>query len=446
MENEVDKRAKEIALFRYGVIADLVHLPKEVGSGIRKRLREKAKLQYNIPYSNRRRIASETMRGWLWKYRKEGFKGLYPKLRSDRGKARRIPQEVVDLLCCIKEESYHLTVVEVIAEARKYPDILPSSMQLPKSTVHRHLSRAGLMRKRPKDPSSKDLRRFAYEKAGELWMSDVMHGPSVRDSKGRKRKTYLIAFIDDATRVVPYAEFCLSESTTAFLPVFKQAVMRRGIPLRLYVDNGSAFISRQLALVCAELGITLIHARPYHAAGKGKIERFFRTLRHKFLRPIGEVKHLDELNRRLRLWLEKEYHQTPHRGLGGIIPFDAWSANSDELRVPGPEVDLRQMFLFTDKRKVQKDRTISLNGTVYEVDASLVGQTVTIKHDPQKPGAPVDIWHEKKKVQTAKVVDIYTNCHVKRNHDSKILTVEAAPDQPESKLKLRHMAQDREEG
>jgi len=277
-------------------------------------------------------------------------------------------------------------------------------------------------------------------------MSDVMHGPSVRDSKGRKRKTYLIAFIDDATRVVPYAEFCLSESTTAFLPVFKQAVMRRGIPLRLYVDNGSAFISRQLALVCAELGITLIHARPYHAAGKGKIERFFRTLRHKFLRPIGEVKHLDELNRRLRLWLEKEYHQTPHRGLGGIIPFDAWSANSDELRVPGPEVDLRQMFLFTDKRKVQKDRTISLNGTVYEVDASLVGQTVTIKHDPQKPGAPVDIWHEKKKVQTAKVVDIYTNCHVKRNHDSKILTVEAAPDQPESKLKLRHMAQDREEG
>ncbi|MDJ0766140.1 MAG: DDE-type integrase/transposase/recombinase [Myxococcota bacterium] len=444
MKDGVDKRADDIALFRYGVIADLIHLPRGTGSGLYERLREKSELSYDIPYSRRRRVAAETIRSWLSMYRQGGFEALKPKLRSDSGKSRRLPQEVVDLLCCIKEEQNGLTVAEVIAEARTVPDLVPTDMHLPISTVHRHLSLAGLMKKKRGEPSSKDLRRFAYQKAGELWMSDVMHGPSVQVDGRRKRKTYLIAFIDDATRVVPYAEFCLSENTTSFLPVFRQAVMRRGLPLRLFVDNGSVFVSKQLALVCAQLGVTLIHARPYHAAGKGKIERFFRTLRHKFIRLLGTVDSLGVLNQRLRLWLEQEYHHTPHRGLGGIAPFDAWCANADELRTPGPEVDLREMFLFTDKRKVQKDRTVSLNGTVYEVDASLVGQSVVIKHDPARPGAPVDIWHDGKKIETANVVDVYANCRVKRNHDTKALRAELLPDQPESTLKLRNMRNGKE--
>jgi transposase InsO family protein len=444
MKTQVDKRAQEIAMFRHSVIGDLVHLPRGAGSGLYDRLKEKAKLRYNIPCSKRRRIATETMRSWLTKYRNGGFEALYPKLRSDNGKSRALPQQVVDLLCSIKEERYHLTVKEVIAEARKEEDFVPPELELSVSTVHRHLKFAGLMKKRPKDPSSKDLRRFAYQEAGELWMSDVMHGPAVKVNGLRKHKTYLIAFIDDATRVVPYAEFCLSENTTTFLPVFKQAVMRRGIPKRLYVDNGSAYVSTQLALVCAQLGVTLIHARPYHAAGKGKIERFFRRLRHQLLRLLGEVDSLDELNRALRLWLEQEYHQTPHRGLNDVTPFDAWCAHSNKIRIPGPQLDLNEMFLFTDKRKVQKDRTLSLNGTVYEVDASLVGQSVIIRHDPASPGAPVDIWHEGKKIQTAKVVDIYANCHVKRNHDTKTLKTDAVANQPQSSLRLRDMKKQKE--
>ena len=443
MDNDGEKRAEEVALFRFGVIGDLVHLPKGRGSGLSDRLEEKAAIKYTIPYSTKTDLAKETIRSWLNQYRKGGMALLYPKPRSDAGKARRLPRDVVDLLCCIKEEQYDLTVAEVIKEAREYPKMVPESMALPLSTVHRILSVHGLMKKK-KHPG-KDLRRFSYKKAGELWMSDVMHGPAVRAENRRKRKTYLIAFIDDATRVVPYAEFCLSENTAAFLPVFRQAVMRRGIPERLYVDNGAAYVSKQLALVCAQLGVTLIHARPYHAAGKGKIERFFRRLRHQFLRRLRDVDSLDELNRRLRLWLEEEYHQTPHRGLGNTTPFDAWCENGSHVKLPGPEVDLRELFLFTDKRKVQKDRTVSLNGTVYEVDAALVGDAVTIKHDPANPGGPVDIFLDGKRIQTAKVVDVYANCRIKRDHHTKALTPDMAPDLPESTLKLRDMRKEKEE-
>lgn len=444
MENEEEKRANEIALFRYGLIGDLLHLPKGKGSGLYELLQEKSEREYRIPFSTKTRLSAETIRSWLTQYRSSGFEALYPQKRSDAGKARRLPQEVVDLLCCIKENQMDLTVKDTIDEARKSPEIVPETLELPMSTVHRMLTVHGLMKKKPKQPT-KDMRRFTFKRAGELWMSDVMHGPSVSVAGGRNRKTYLIAFIDDATRVVPYAEFCLSENTTSFLPVFRQAVMRRGIPERLYVDNGSAFVSKQLALICAQLGVTLIHARPYHAAGKGKIERFFRRLRHQFLRLLKQVNSLDELNRRLRIWLEEEYHQTPHRGLDGATPFDAWCQKGSHVKMPGPGLDLRELFLFTDKRKVQKDRTVSLNGTVYEVDAVLVGEAVSIKHDPAKPGEPVDIFVDGKWIQKAKVVDVFANCRIKRDHHTKALAADMAPDLAESSLKMRNMRKDKEE-
>jgi putative transposase len=165
--------------------------------------------------------------------------------------------------------------------------------------------------------------------------------------------------------------------------------MRRGIPLRLYVDNGAAFRSHHLALVCARLCTTLIHARPYQPAGKGKQERFFRTVRMRFLPTLGpaDLASLDALNRRFWAWVEGEYHRAPHRGLDGTTPLDAWATRSGDVRVPGPELDLREMFLFEQKRKVHKDRTLSLDGVVYEVDAALVGERVTVRFDPAKKGA-----------------------------------------------------------
>ncbi len=420
-----DKTREQIALFRYGLIADLFHRG-EAEKGLYPLLREKAERVYEIPGSRRTRVAAETIRDWLSAYRRGGFEALRPQVRRDQGRARAIPQEVADLLCQIKDETPALSVNSVIEKARSAG--VADGHSLAPATVHRLLSRHGLMDKRPNEPSSKDRRRFAFDKAGELWMSDVMHGPAVTVEGGRKRKSYLIGLLDDATRVVPYAAFALSENTAAFLPVLQQAVLRRGVPKRLYVDNGAAYRSNHLLLVCAKLGITLIHARPYQPQAKGKQERWFRTARMQLLPTLADsdLLSLDALNRRLWAWIEGEYHMSPHRGLEGATPLDRWSMSARDLRLLGPECDLDEMFLFEQKRRVQRDRTVSLNGVVYEVDASLVGETVTLRFDPSRPGRPVDVYFKGRKVERAKRVDLYANCFVRRDHTTKALQ----PDQP----------------
>jgi transposase InsO family protein len=429
-EKKDDSRHHEtVALFRYGLIADLLNVDRR---GLYKKLHEKAARDYDIPGSTRRRVAPETLRGWLRDYRRGGFDALVPKPRCDNGLTRAIPGAIADLLVETKDKNRALSVPLLIDEVRRTGKI-SAELTLAPATVHRLLAQHGLNRPTPSDNSPKDRRHFAFEKAGELWMSDVMHGPSVPLTDKRKKKAYLIGFLDDATRIVPYAAFASSENTAAFLPVFEQAIMRRGIPKRLYVDNGSAYRSHHLAIVCAKLGVTLIHARPYQPQGKGKQERFFRTVRMQFLAALSPaaLTSLDALNRSFWAWVEGEYHQAPHRGLDGECPADRWARNSDEVRLAGGE--LSDLFLFEQKRKVQKDRTVSLDGVLYEVDASLVGDTVTLRYDPSRTRKPVQIWHRGQQVQIAKPVDAYSNCFVRRDRHRSDLV---APAIPVSSIKL----------
>ncbi len=211
-----------------------------------------------------------------------------------------------------------------------------------------------------------------------------------------------------------------------FLPVFKQALQRRGTPQRLYVDNGANYRSQQLALVCAKLGVALIHARPYQPQGKGKQERWFRTVRAQLLATLTEADtaSLDALNRRLWAWVEAEYHHNPHRGLDGMTPLDRWAMSESPPRLPGG-LDLDALFLFEAKRRVQRDRTVSLSGTLYEVDAALVGQTVTLRYDPSVPPARgIEVWHEGRLIERARPLDAYANCFVRRNRPTQGIEVD----------------------
>lgn len=412
MTNDDDELRKNVALFRYGLIADLLHLhgPR---CGVYAELDKKAERSYAIPGSTRTQVAAETIRGWLKDYRRGGFEALLPQRRSDAGASRRLPQSVQDVLLTIKEEHEDYTVNLVIQEAQKHPQ-MPADLVLAPSTVHRLLSRHGLMKK-PTATGNKDRRRFEFAHAGDLWMSDVMHGPAVVVEGKRKRKTYLIAFIDDATRIIPYATFAMSESNTDFMPAMKQAILRRGIPCRLFVDNGAAYRSHHLALVMAKLGITLIHARVRHPQAKGKQERWFRRLRTQLL-PLIRDKDLtlEALNRKLWAWIEGEYHRTPHRGLDGETPEDRWAAVAEKVRYPGPDLD--DLFLFEAKRKVKKDRTVSLDGQAYEVEAVLVDETVTLRFDPADRRV-LQVWHEGQRAEDARPLDVRANCIVKRNAD-----------------------------
>jgi len=442
-DTDIDFR-HEVALFRYGLIADLVQLPPGT-KGLYRRLEEKARRDYQIPGTSRTHVAAETLRDWLKRYRKGGFDALMPKPRIDRGQSRTLPPEVVERLLSIKEANPKLSVKLVIQAARACAEV-SEQLPLPPSTVHRLLACHGLTQKPTGEPTEQDRRRFAFARAGQLWMSDVMHGPSITVGNRTRRKTYLIAFIDDATRVVPYAAFTLSENTQTFLPILKQAILRRGFCERLYVDNGANYRSHHLALVCAKLGIALIHARPYRPQGKGKIERFFRTLRAQLLTRLAteDTQSLEALNRRLHVWLQSEYHHSPHRGLEGQTPLERWAQTAAEVRFPETGLDLDELFLFETTRKVQKDRTVSLNGTLYEVDAALVGERVTLRYDPAAPTSrPIQVWHDNHQIQLARSVDLYANCFVKRHRPSATPDPDTpAPEPAPSTLALHRLTED----
>jgi transposase InsO family protein len=423
------------------VIAELVQWPAGT-QGLYERIEEKAAREYTIPASARTRIAAETIRHWLKAYRKGGFEALLPKPRADRGRVRRLPAAVAEALLATKEANPALSVQLVIREARGRPEV-PEDLPLPPATVHRLLARHGLMEKRTGEAGDSDRRRFAFAQAGELWMSDVMHGPAVVVGERVKRKTYLLAFLDDATRVIPHAAFALSENTQTFLPVLKLAIEKRGLPQRLYVDNGANYRSRHLALVCAKLGIALIHARPYRPQGKGKIERWFQSVRGQLLTRLSEADtaSLEALNRRLGAWIEGEYHHTPHRGLDGVTPLEQWARTGNDVRFPEPGLDLVDLFLFETERKVQRDRTVSLNGVVYEVDAALVGEKVTLRFDPgAPPERPIQVCHAGKHIELARPVQTYANCFVKRERPSWTLRADGPAPQPApSALRLREL-------
>ena len=207
------------------------------------------------------------------RYRADGLEALYPKPRCDRGRSRALSPEVASLLVGIKEREPGLSVAKLILRARREGP-LPAAVRLAPSTVYRLLREQGLLRRAPREEASQDLRRWGYERAGELWMSDVLHGPKILCQPGdrrRRRKSCLIAFIDDATRVIPHAEFTFAESYANYLPVFKRALLKRGLPERLFVDNGSVYRCHHLRVACASLNIQLLHSRAYHPAGKGDI-------------------------------------------------------------------------------------------------------------------------------------------------------------------------------
>ena len=410
--------AREVALFRFSVIAELLHLspgsPERAAA-----FRAKARRDYDIPGSNRRRVAEQTLRDWLRLYNEGGFDALHPKPRSDRGRPRRTPPAVAALLTELKERHPEWSVRTVMRQAQASGH-LPPGTRLVAATVYRLLKHAGLADRSPESAAAKDRRRFAFRHAGELWMSDVLHGPPAgcdpRDRR-RRRKTYLIALLDDATRVVPHAAFAFAETAATFLPVLQQAVLRRGLPTRLYVDNGANYRSRQLAVVCASLGVHLIHARPYQPAGKGKIERFFRTVRAQFLAHLEEAdtRSLATLNAKWGAWLEGEYHQSPHRGLDGRTPLDQWALTAENVRRADPDLDLDQLFRFRYERRVNQDRTVSLHTVLYEVDAALVGEKVTLLQDPAAPPErALDVLHQGQAAGQATLLDAYANTRVRR--------------------------------
>lgn len=423
----MDENLRErIALFRYGVVAELVNGPLAPGEK-EKTLARLSQKEWVIPGTDRTQIGRATMRDWTEAYRAMGLDGLKPQPRSDAGSSRAIPETVQDLLLAMRRERPKASL-ESLCRAMRLSGKIPADLRLAPSTVHRVLAAHGAPVV-PAGTPEPDARAFTHPHANDLWTSDVMHGPRLL-VPGRRDggKTYLLAFLDDATRMVPFGAFYASENAACFQDALKQALLRRGVPRRLYCDNGSTYRTHHLEVICATLAIVLIHSRPHKPRGRGKIERFFRTVRSAFLPHVTPemLTSLATLNRVFWAWLEAEYHHTVHGGLDGKTPLDRFLEDGALTR-PAPE-DLDALMRMKVTRKVARDRTIQLAGRVYEAPDGFVGEVVEVRYDPYDPARPVHfVCKGESKETLLRRLDLHVNAKIVRGRDSDAPPVEPAP-------------------
>lgn len=375
------ERDTEIALFRYGLVAQLIHDPPEPGQQ-EQLLREIASKTYRIPYSSRTTVGVSTLRRYLKTYQKGGFEALQPQKRSDAGKPRAFPSEALEKAIALREEQPARTTRTIVDILQRDPE--PSQEEpINVHTLSTHLRQRGKTRRLLKT-GGKTYRRFERQHVNSLWQGDAMFGPWLPDprSPGKKRRTHLFCFLDDHSRLVPYAEFFFEEALPRMERVLKLGILRRGLPRAIYVDNGQVYSATQFRAACATLGIRLIHTAPYAPQAKGKQERFFETLRAQFLPEveISTITTLLALNQSFWAWLECIYHRHVHSQTKQT-PIDRYQAGIDQV-VHADAPQLRTAFLWREKRKVREDATLSLQGNRYQVEPHLAGRTLELRFDP----------------------------------------------------------------
>jgi transposase InsO family protein len=407
-----EEQKQQVAVFRFGIIHDFVGATR-LDHGERERLlREKCARKWEIPCSNQTRLSRSTILRWVTIYLQEGRKleALYPQERNDKGRSRVLDQETGAALAQLRRQLPDLTVVDLVKQMHERR-LVTDGIALSLSSAYRFLHRHDLM---AKQPVAVDRRKFEAELPNDLWQSDVMHGPTLL-AGDKRRKAYLIAFIDDHSRLITHARFYISEGVVCFMTAFADAVLRRGLPRKLYVDNGSAFRSRQLEYTAAALGIALVHARPYQPQGKGKIERFFKNVRTRFL-PCFKGDTLEEINEALDRWLDKEYHQKIH-GSTGETPFRRFTSRMECLRA-APD-NLSDYFRKTVRRRVNKDRSVVVDRRLFEAPVELIGKRVELLYLEESP-EQVEIRYAEKSYGLLRQVDLHVNSRVKRDKNGEI--------------------------
>ena len=373
MKDDIDL-AMKIATFRFGVIADFV-TGVRLGYGDKeRRLAEKTLQTYEIPGSMRSRITRASMLAWAASYRKGGYKieALCPKKRADKGGFRSLDTAVRMEIKRLKQENAYYTVPVIIKKLRHSKVIGPNDI-VNKATIYRFIRTEC----QPLNPDEGvDRRRFEAEHSNDIWQCDVLHGPMVQvDGSGSLKKAYLMAIIDDHSRLIIFARFYLSEDFATLKDALREAVSRRGIPQKFYVDNGACYRSEDLERILACLGTALSHSRPYKPQGRGKVERWFKNIRDSFLPMLPrELMTLDDLNESLDEFVIG-YNNAEDSSIG-MTPYERYRSDLACIR-PAPD-RLMDFFRSHEYRRVKKDRTVQLNRKVYEVSAKLIDKTVDL--------------------------------------------------------------------
>ena len=382
----LNSEQEQTALARFTVIAPL--LAQGDPRPRRERIAELAAREWPQPDGSLREYAASTIEGWYYAYLSKGLGALQDQPRSDKGRERCIPPELAGAIRLLLSEHPRLRTRHVIRRLRE-TGVLPSRGPSV-SSLYRYVAKHRQTLAAP--APVRERRAFETAHPGSLWQADVMYGPYVptrgTDGRLRKRQTYLVGILDDHSRLCVHGRFYYSQGLDALCDALEEAVRKRGIPERLYVDNGLVFSGTQLGLICARIGTRRIRTKRGDAAAKGKIERFFKSVRMSFLNALLELNppaNLAALNSAFLKWMEEDYNRSPHAGLDGATPLERWLAGSACVRLLPDDGSHDHTFLVTEERTVRNDGTIIFGGRLFETDFALRGCTVEIRRRLAEP-------------------------------------------------------------
>lgn len=310
-------------------------------------------------------------------YRKGGFEALIPKKRSDIGVSRKIDTDTATAIYNIRERFPKINATEIYNKLIADGIIKKDEVSL--ITVQRFVKKNNL--KGAQNSGLKDRKAFEEEQVCGMYQADSLYGPYLTE-KGQRRRTYCIMIIDDRSRMIVGGRFFYADNAYNFQRVLKEAVAARGIPVKLYVDNGSPYKNEQLSMICGRLGTVLLHTAVRDGASKGKVERNFRTLRNRFLNVMDptQLSGIDELNSRLKEYINK--HNTTIHSATGMTPSDRYLQGISAVKMPINQKWLEDCFMNRVKRLVKNDATIVIDKVLYDVPMEFIRTRVEVCYLP----------------------------------------------------------------
>lgn len=406
-----EAKARDVALFRYALarqIADESLTAKQRGLLVR----HLAAQEHRGPDGRMVKVSRSTLDRWTRAWKRSGFDGLLPPARQV---APRTPEHVLAMAVGLKRENPMRTAAQVgriMAATSADAIIVPSAR-----TLQRHFADLGLNKPAVEAAA---FGRFEADTVNARWTGDCLHGPQIGGAKA-----ILFAWIDDHSRRLIAWRWVRREDAIRGQGVLRAGIQAHGIPESVYLDNGAPFVDGQLKKALAVLGVRLIHSRPGQPAGRGKIERFFRTVRDGFLVEINDanpIGRMDELNAAFTAWVEGVYHTRVHTETGQT-PNQRWEAawtQRAEAGKPGPNwassTQLHEAFLWSTRRQVNKTAVIHFASNKYQVDASLIGCQIELVYDPFDLDH-IDVRYRGRTVGAAVPFEISTHVHPKARPD-----------------------------
>jgi putative transposase len=374
------------------------------------RVHNVAALTFLDEEGNPRQFTWRTIQTWYYRYKNHGITGMTPRPRSDKGQARKVtPEELLEAINTARPHFHNRRTNKralyrcCIDKGLLHPD------RIAQTTFYRFIRDYDLLASHDNDDHKQRL-AFSMKYANQLWQADTMFGPHVDTgaSAGRKQ-TKLIAFLDDASRVLCHGEFFFDENVDTLVQAIRAAFYKRGVPEQLLVDNGSIYSCQEITLICARVGCILRHTAVRDAAAKGKIERFFRRVRDQFLIKNLDLSSLETLNRQFSHWVESDYNAGEHDAIG-MKPIDRFGIDLARVRFLPPSEHNDELFYAEAARKVKKDNTFSFRGRRYETPVDLRDREIQLRYDRRRnDAAAVIIYHKGQRMGGARLLDAVAN-------------------------------------